>query len=333
MLAEGTADGSEFRLHPESRVLGGAAYYAALPTRIARELRSFRPHAIFAQGAHEAAASLAARRLSGVDTAVIADVHGDFRAPTRLYGSRLRGLLNPVADKVATTALRRVDGVRTISDFTSGLVRREGVEPDDVFPAYVDVSTFLEDAPAPLPDEPRALFVGVLERYKNVDGLDAAWRTVAARLPGARLLIVGAGRERRLIERLVADLPESVTWQERLPQAEIKRALDESTVLVLPSRSEGLPRIVIEAFCRARPVIGAYAGGIPDIVEDGVNGLLVDRSDTPGLADALVRILTDRALAERLSRGAQASADLWTMPPEEFARRVRALVERVAGLS
>jgi glycosyltransferase involved in cell wall biosynthesis len=74
-------------------------------------------------------------------------------------------------------------------------------------------------------------------------------------------------------------------------------------------------------------------GGIPDLVEDDRNGLLVDPGDTTALADAIVRILSDRALAERLGAGAHASADFWTSSPEEFASRVRALVERIAGLS
>ena len=102
---------------------------------------------------------------------------------------------------------------------------------------------------------------------------------------------------------------------------------------MLPSRSEGMGRVVVEAFCRARPVVGSRVGGIPDLVQDGTNGLLVDPGDTDGLADALVRVLTDRELAERLGAGAHASAGLWTISPEEFASRLRALVERIAGLS
>ena len=92
-------------------------------------------------------------------------------------------------------------------------------------------------------------------------------------------------------------------------------------------------RVVVEAFCRGRPVIGSRVGGIPDLVEDGANGLLVEPGDTEALAGALRRVLTDRDLAERLGRAADASAGLWTMAPEEFARRIRSLVERVAGLS
>ena len=86
-----TAGTDRFRLTREPPALAGPAFFAALPARIARELREFRPHAVLAQGAHETAAALSARKLARVDTAVIADLHGDWQAPTRLYGSRLRG--------------------------------------------------------------------------------------------------------------------------------------------------------------------------------------------------------------------------------------------------
>ena len=183
----------------------------------------------------------------------------------------------------------------------------------------------------PLPREPRALFVGVLERYKNVDGLARAWSAVAARVPAARLLVVGIGRERSTIEELVRFSGGRVTWHERLSQAEVARALDESTCLVLPSRSEGLPRIVIEAFCRGRPVVASRSGGTPDIVRDGENGLLVRPGDDAALAEALARILTDAALAQRLASGAAASADGWSQTPEEYAARIAELVAGVAA--
>jgi glycosyltransferase involved in cell wall biosynthesis len=327
VLATGEGGDAEFRLVPQD----GAAFYATLPARIARELRDFHPDAVVAQGAHETAAALAARRLARLNTAVIADVHGDWRAPTRLYGSRLRGLLSPAADRVAESALRRADGVRTVTGYTTRLVRELGIEPADEFPAYMDFASFLDRPVTPLPERPQALFVGVLERYKNVDGLVEAWRRAAPRVPEARLRIVGTGTLSRAVERLVHELPNQTTWTQQLAQPKVAHALDDSTALVLPSRSEGMGRVVIEAFCRGRAVVGSRVGGIVDLVDDGVNGLLVDPSGTNGLAEALVRLLTDRGLAERLGAGARASADRWTISPEEFARRLRALVERVAG--
>ena len=333
VLAAGNPDGRELALAPEPAVLAGPAFYAALPVRVGRRLRGFRPHAVIVQGAHETAAVLAARRLTGADAAVIADVHGDFRAPTRLYGSRLRALLNPVADRIAVAALRRADGIRTVTAYTTELVRGLGLEPTDEFPAYMDFATFLETPTAPFPDRPHALFVGVLERYKNVDGLLEAWRNVAARVPEASLRIVGTGALEAAVARAVADLPDRVFWTPQLSQAEVAAALDESTCLVLPSRSEGMGRVVIEAFCRGRPAIGSRVGGIPDLLEDHVNGLLVEPDDRSGLEQALVALLSDPALAERLGQDARRSAALWTISPEDFARRVRALVEQVAQLS
>ena len=320
-----------FRLVPPSRprALDGAAFYAALPFRVARELREWRPDAVLVQGVHEGALVLLARMLARSRARVVLDVHGDWRTATRLYGSPLRGLLSPLADALAPVAVRRADAVRTLSPTTTEQVRALGVEPAAEFPAYVDLEAFTATPPKPLPDEPRALFVGVLERYKAVDVLAEAWRRVSGSEP---LTLVGEGTLRPLVEQLARDDPR-VAWTPRLAPDEVARALDDATVLLLPSRSEGLPRVAIEALCRGRPIVGARAGGIPDIVEDGVNGILVEPDDAAALAAAIERVLADRELAERLGRGAHASAALWTMAPQEFARRIRSLVERVAGLS
>jgi glycosyltransferase involved in cell wall biosynthesis len=333
VLAGGSGRNGAFHLARELPALDGPAFFATLPLRIARELREFKPHAVLAQGAHETAAALSARKLARTDTAVIVDLHGDWRAPTRLYGSRLRGLLSPVADRVALGALRRADGIRTVTGYTTGLVRELGLEPTDEFPAYMDFDSFLQEAPKPLPASPRALFVGVLERYKNVDGLADAWRRAAPRVPNALLHLVGSGTLQPVVEQLVRELPAQTKWTERLTPAEVASALDESTLLVLPSRSEGMGRVIVEAFCRARPVVASRVGGIPDLVQDGINGLLVEPGDTDGLADALVRVLDERELAERLGAGAHSSAGLWTVSPEDFASRLRDLVGRITGLS
>jgi glycosyltransferase involved in cell wall biosynthesis len=185
----------------------------------------------------------------------------------------------------------------------------------------MDLELFLDRPPAPLPGAPRILFVGVLERYKNVELLAAAWRRVAERVPGAHLHLVGDGSQRAVVEAVVGP---SATWSRRLTQEQVARALDDALALVLPSRSEGLPRVVVESFARGRPVVATRAGGIADAVEDGINGLLVD--DEEGLVEALVRVLEDRALAERLAAGAAASVERWQATPGDYAARVEALV-------
>ena len=315
------------------RALDGASFYALLPFRVSRELRDFRPDAVLAQGAQEAALVLLGRKLARVPTKVIADIHGDPTAPTRLYGSRARKVLAPLADGLARYGLRRADGVRTISAYTSSLVRAAGVEPTATFAAFMDLEPFLETALRPLPERPTALFVGVLERYKAVDVLAEAWRLAAPTVPDTTLHIVGRGALNEVVKRLVDDLPAQTRWTESLPTPEVAQALDESTVLVLPSRSEGLGRVVVEAFCRSRGVVASHVGGIPDIVDDRETGLLVPPGDADALASALVLTLSDRTLAERLGSAGRVAVEPWLATPEEYARQIHDLVENVVAPS
>jgi glycosyltransferase involved in cell wall biosynthesis len=298
-------------------------FYPALVAAAAGEVRRFGPDVIVAQSPYEAAALAPV----GGRAKVLLEVHGDWDTATELYGSPVRRVLRPLTSRAARFAVRRADAVRTVSPFTSELVRRAGVEPVATFTTYYDAAAFAERPPAPLPAEPSLLFVGVLERYKNVAGLAAAWRLAAPRVPGARLLLVGSGRERSVVERLVAALPAQTAWTERLDPDGVAAALDAASALVLPSFSEGLPRVAMEALARGRPVIGARAGGIPDIVTDGVNGVLVDPHDPASIAAGIVRVLGDRALLDRLADGARETAGRWQQTPEEFARRMRELVD------
>jgi glycosyltransferase involved in cell wall biosynthesis len=325
-----TAD-DRFRLIGPARphVLDGALFYLLLPWRIARELRRLRPEAALVQGVHEAVAFLVARRLAGSRTKLILDVQGDWHEATRLYGSPLRRLLNPVNDALAPLAVRGADAVRTVSTQTTGLVRSLGVSPAAVFPSYVDAEAFLERVPAPLPERPAAVFVGVLERYKAFDTLVDAWRRTAPRVPEATLHLVGQGSMTDRAERLVAALPEQTRWSRRLSAAEVAAAMDDSWLVCLPSRSEGLPRVALEAACRGRAIVGGNRAGIPDVVSDGANGLLVDPEDPDDLAEALVSILSDRPFAERLGAAARRTGEEWGVSPSDHAAKVRALVDGV----
>jgi glycosyltransferase involved in cell wall biosynthesis len=271
VLASGSGRHERFRLLPDFpvRALDGLAFYLLLPFRVAREARRVRPQAIVAESPQIGAAVLLARP----SAKVIVEVHGNWRLATLLHGARARGLLAPVSDAVSAWALRRADAVRALSDYTASLAEQvRGRPPEAVFPTYSDLSAFAGPV-QPLPETPTALFVGVLERYKNVDGLADAWRLAAPRLPGVTLELVGDGSRTHVVERLLADLPDQTVWHRRLPPAGVADALDRSTALVLPSHSEGLPRVAVEAFARGRPVVGGAAGGIPDAVRHEENGL------------------------------------------------------------
>jgi len=120
-------------------------------------------------------------------------------------------------------------------------------------------------------------------------------------------------------------------WDRRLEPPALAAAIDRSRALVLPSVSEGLPRVAIEAFLRGRAVIGSRAGGIPDIVADGVNGLLVTPGDAGELERALERLLTDFDLAVTLGAHAAQTSTAWASSPQEYAAKVRALIDEVVG--
>jgi glycosyltransferase involved in cell wall biosynthesis len=136
------------------------------------------------------------------------------------------------------------------------------------------------------------LFVGHLFPVKAVDVLLRAWGMRARRgslAPGEELALVGEGGERARLERLVREegVAASVRFLGPLPQAQVADWLAAADLLCLPSHSEGSPNVVVEALASGVPVVATRVGGVPDLVSDGINGLLVPPADPSSLADAL----------------------------------------------
>ena len=135
-----------------------------------------------------------------------------------------------------------------------------------------------------------ALLVGVVGRFSREKGQALAARAfaaVAARVPHARLLFVGEGPERRAVERIVADtgLGERIAFCDyRSDMADYFRAFD---LLLLPSLSEGLPNVVLEAMACGTPVLATCVGGVGEIIRDGANGWLIEPDSVAAMAGAL----------------------------------------------
>jgi len=312
-------------------VLHSAAYHARLPGVIASELRRFSPEAIVAESPYQGACALAAIRLlrDVAQPKLVVEVHGDWRTAPRLYGRAWRALYAPLSDRAALLALRRADATRAVSRYTAELIERAtGKHPLATFPAYTDIESF-SPPPRPFPSPPAAIWIGVLQRYKYADGLERIWHRVAARAPEARLVVIGEGPLQSRVSQLASEFPGRVELIRQLDSPEISRRLDEATLLILPSRSEGFPRVIIEAFARGRPVVASAVGGIPDIVISGRNGVLVPPGDDDAFADAVVNVLGDPELADRLGAHARADiAPLLTWTPERFAAAFSQLVEQ-----
>lgn len=297
---------------------GGWAFYALAPLvalKVAVGPRGVRPGAgIVCQSPFEAFGVLLYSRAlpQAYRPPVQIELHGDWRTASRLYGRSSRRVVAPVADRAARWALRRADRVRAVSELLAHQARDAGcTAPIDIHVAYSDYTGFLAEAPTPMPTGQQVAFVGVFERYKAVDVLLAAWEQVVAELPEARLVMVGTGSQYESVARRIAAglMARSVTLAGHVPRSQVRDVIDGSRCLALPSRSEGLPRIVIEAMARARPVVATPVGGVPEVIRDRQNGRLVPVDDADALATALIDLLADRESAQHMGQEARRWVD------------------------
>ena len=153
--------------------------------------------------------------------------------------------------------------------------------------------------------DPEAPIVGVVARLEAEKGqrtLLDAWPLVLEAVPNAWLLVVGEGSERDSLEAQaeLAGISGRVVFTGRREDVPaVTAALD---IAVLPSYREAQGLSVLEAMALSRPVVASAVGGIPEMIEDGVSGLLVPPHDCEALAAAIVRLLTDHPLADTLAR-------------------------------
>jgi glycosyltransferase involved in cell wall biosynthesis len=192
---------------------------------------------------------------------------------------------------------------------------------------------------AETPDRPerngalKVLSVGRLVEKKGFDVLVDAQARLAARGVAAETTVAGGGdggdfaeRLRRLIDRNGVD----VSLPGTLTQAALFDEYARATVFCLPCRilddgdRDGIPNVLVEAMAAGLPVVTTRVSGIPELVEDGVNGLLVDPDDPDALAEALLRVHRDEALRARLAAAGEATVR------ERFDGEV--LAERLAAL-
>lgn len=139
------------------------------------------------------------------------------------------------------------------------------------------------------------VFIGRLSREKGIIDLGQAFiRTCRAKID-VQLLCVGSGKDGKLLADMMnaAGVQDKLHFLDARPHEEIPGWLNAADVLVLPSWHEGLPNVVVEAMACERPVIATDVGGIPEVVEDGRNGILVKKNDINGLYNAIIQLSTD----------------------------------------
>ncbi|MEM8810280.1 MAG: glycosyltransferase family 1 protein [Cyanobacteria bacterium P01_G01_bin.38] len=155
------------------------------------------------------------------------------------------------------------------------------------------------------PEAPLLLYIGRLSAEKEVDRI----KPVLDAIPGARLALVGDGPHREELEKhFEGTLTNFVGY---LGGEALASAYASADAFVFPSRTETLGLVLLEAMAAGCPTVAANAGGIPDIVTDGVNGFLFDPLDEEGAIKATKRLLAARAERELLRRNARMEAERW----------------------
>jgi glycosyltransferase involved in cell wall biosynthesis len=213
------------------------------------------------------------------------------------------------------------------SEATRAVLESGGIAPIDVITNGVPV---LAQRPR-LAGPPVAAFAGRLVPEKGADVLVRAFARVHAALPHARLLIAGDGPERGRLLRLIAELglERSVALPGHLPRATLDQQLDAAWVQAVPSVwAEPFGFTTAEAMMRGTAVIATATGASPTMVEGERTGVLVPALDEERLAAALLRLLTDRDLAERMGAAGRKRA-LAEFSDERFTDRFLALLESI----
>lgn len=207
--------------------------------------------------------------------------------------------------------LRKAKVVISSSDYVrDGFLANFKYKVQTITPA-VDSKLFHPAAVAV--EAPHIIFVGSLNKsdsHKNLRILLAACRELRTAVPDLQLTAVGDGDGRPMYEDLatsmgLGDMTTFTGWLERNALAEAYRA---AAVFVLPSTNDSFPLVITEAMASGLPVISTLVGGIPTLVDDEVDGLLVPPANLGALVGALERMLTDKDLANRMGEAGRNKA-------------------------
>jgi glycosyltransferase involved in cell wall biosynthesis len=246
----------------------------------------------------------------------------------RTGGARVRSLR-----MTRNAALRAARHVYSPSAYLREIALRWGLDPERVSVLPNPAPTIpplppREELRAELGLDGRALvFAGRLGPQKAVGVALSA----LAQIADATLSVAGDGPQRTALETRAAELGlgQRVRFLGGLPRNTVLRLFRAADASVLPSAWENSPHTVVESLAVGCPVIATAVGGVPEVVRDGENGLLVPPNDPSALAAAISRLYTEDGLRARLSEGAPGSVSGFT--EEAVFTRIEADLERAAG--
>ena len=290
--------------------LSGLTYFAGV-WRTLRALK--RRHGRFVLHAHcaypDAVGAALAARVLGLP--LVATAHGsdiNLSGRERLLRPQIRVALRSARRVIAVSAPleRAVAALTDLPPERIATIPCAGYSPAVFHPRPQADRAALRRALGVAPDARLVLFVGHLVPVKALDVLLRAWALLGPSSDDAaqaRLILIGEGAERAALERLARDegVAERVEFRGSHPQPVVADWIAAADLLCLPSHAEGSPNVVVEALASGTPVVASRVGGIPDLVDEGVNGLLVVPGDPVALAGALATALGRRWDPARIS--------------------------------
>ena len=217
----------------------------------------------------------------------------DGKQTLRLKAKRL------VIPMIMRWVLKRADGIKLLFDTQidpfADVVRGKVVSR---FPAYVSTSQFKN-----IREDKEILFVGFPFRRKGVDVLINSFKQVADRHPDWKLKILGWFPDPRELSSAISGHPQ-IYHHPPVYYPQVPEHIGSCAFVVLPSRSEAMGRVLVEAMACGKPRIGSNVDGIPTVIEHNVDGLLVPPDNVASLASALDRLMSDAGLRKRLGSAA-----------------------------
>ncbi|MFN8392285.1 MAG: glycosyltransferase family 4 protein [Bdellovibrionota bacterium] len=208
------------------------------------------------------------------------------------------GLKPKLTDAMLNLCIRRASRIRLLFPTQLKAYPAAAKKPVSVFHEFVPVTTFQRSAE----NDRYLLFVGYPWFLKGVDVLLRAFREIAGEVPDYTLKIVGWCTDRRPFEKLAEGL--RVEFSPGVPFDETVRLMSRCSAFVLPSRTEAMGRVLLEAMALGKPVVASRVDGIPYYVDHGRTGLLFESENVSDLAVNLRRVLLEPELADRLGRAA-----------------------------
>lgn len=241
----------------------------------------------------------------------------------RLY--HRAGWLLRYADRVVVVsdALRLTLGQLGVPT-TKVLTVRNAVESKDV--RSTDTPGIFRRAHDIPPDVPLVAVVGRISKEKGQRTFLDSFRLVIGKVPLVHAVLVGDGVDKDHIRRYASELGLDTVLRVAGYQRPVAPVYRDADVIVIPSDSEGISNVLLEAMAAGRPVVATAAGGTPEVITHDRNGLLVPPSDPGALAEAIVTVLQDKTLQDRLVEDARQHV-LARHSPVERAQRIGAVYE------